>query len=57
MTTNIEQKNDDTWGQPFVNDAKITIRNMDVFYAEALGSFNGIASMSNRKEEINKESI
>jgi phosphate transport system ATP-binding protein len=40
MTTNIEQKVNETWGQPFVDDAKITIRNMDVFYADKQAIFD-----------------
>jgi len=43
MTTHIEKKNNDTnetWGQPFVDDAKISIRNMDVFYADKQAIFD-----------------
>ena len=36
MTTNTEP----TWGQPFVDDAKITIRNMDIFYADKQAIFD-----------------
>ncbi|RKZ82374.1 MAG: hypothetical protein DRR19_20785 [Candidatus Parabeggiatoa sp. nov. 1] len=40
MTTNIEQNVNETWGQPFVDDAKISIRNMDVFYADKQAIFD-----------------
>ena len=40
MTTNIEQQINETWGQPFVEDAKISIRNMDVFYADKQAIFD-----------------
>jgi phosphate transport system ATP-binding protein len=40
MTTNIEQKVNETWGEPFVDNAKIAIRNMGVFYAEKQAVFD-----------------
>ncbi|RKZ41328.1 MAG: phosphate ABC transporter ATP-binding protein [Gammaproteobacteria bacterium] len=39
-TTNIEQKVNETWGKPFVDNAKISIRNMDVFYADKQAVFD-----------------
>ncbi len=33
-------ENDKTWGKPFVDDAKISIRNMNVFYADKQAVFD-----------------
>jgi phosphate transport system ATP-binding protein len=40
MTTDLEQQIDETYGQPFVDDAKMSIRDMNVFYADKQAIFD-----------------